>query len=142
MTATAPPHPVPLVVEHELTIRSYLPAQDAQSARLQTVTCLLAFGWSGPCGLAVSTVDQLVRNASEFGRCSGGNIRLRIGLTELDDLVIDVADHNPEFPFFDQVVAGRIGEGLWRVAQYGAAMSWYSHEHGKTVRAVLGGARS
>ncbi|MFC8705829.1 hypothetical protein ACFWNF_17680 [Streptomyces anulatus] len=142
MTTTAPPHPVPLVVEHRLTIRSYLPAPDAQSARLQAVACLLAFAWSGPCGLAVQTVDQLVRNASEFGRCSGGNIGLRVGLTEVDDLLIDVTDHNPEFPSFDEAVAGRVGQGLWRVTQYGAAVSWHPHEHGKTVRAVMGGAPS
>lgn len=139
MTATAPP---PLVVEHRLTIRSYLPPQDAQTARIQAVTCLLAFRWTGPCGLAVATVDQLVRNASEFGRCSGGEIGLRIGCTEADDLLIDVDDRNPEFPFFDQAVAGRFGHGLRRVAEYGATLSWHPHERGKTVRAVMGGTHS
>lgn len=142
MTTTAPLPPVPLVVDHQLTIRSYLPAQDAQSARLQAVACLLAFGWTGPCGFAVLTVDQLVRNASEFGWCAGKEIRLLIGLTEVDDLLIDVADHNPEFPEFEDVVAGRSGQGLRRIAEYGVTVSWHPHEHGKTVRAVLGGASS
>ncbi|MER6018842.1 MULTISPECIES: hypothetical protein [Streptomyces griseus group] len=142
MTATAPPPPALLVVEYRLAIRSYLPTQDAQSARLQAVTCLTTLGWAGPSGLAVATADQLVRNASEFGRCSGGEIGLRIGRTAADDLLIDVADHNPEFPFFEQAVAGRFGRGLRRVAEYGATMSWHPHENGKTVRAVLGGAHS
>ncbi|MFI1226075.1 MULTISPECIES: hypothetical protein [unclassified Streptomyces] len=142
MTTTAPLPPVPLVVEHQMTIRSYLPAPDARSASLQAVACLLAFDWTGPCGFAVATVDQLVRNASEFGQCAGENIRLRIGLTEVDDLLIDVADHNPEFPDFEKAVAGGVGQGFRRVAECGATMSWHPHENGKTVRAVLPGTRS
>lgn len=142
MTLTSPPPPAPLVAEHSRTIRSYLPAQDAQTARIQVLTCLATLGWAGPSGLAVATADQLVRNASQFGRCLGGNIELRIGRTEADDLLIDVADHNPEFPFFDEAVAGLIGQGLRRVAEYGVTVSWHPHEHGKTVRAVLGGAPS
>ncbi|MEU1221360.1 hypothetical protein [Streptomyces microflavus] len=107
---------------------------------------MATFGWVGPLGLAVATVDHLVRNASEFGRCAGKEIGLRIGRTEADDLLIDVTDHNPAFPFFEQAVAGFLGKGLWRVAQYGGVMSWHPHTGeyapGKTVRAVLRGDRS
>lgn len=142
MTMTNQPPPEPLVAERQLTIRSYLPPQDAQTARLQLLTWLTALGWSGPPGLAVATVDQLVRNASEFGRCSGGEIELRVGRTEADDLLIDVADRNPEFPFFEEATSGHFGQGLRRVAEYGATVSWHAHEHGKTVRAVLRGDRS
>ncbi|WP_405434879.1 hypothetical protein [Streptomyces anulatus] len=142
MTTTAPLPPVPLVVEHQMAIRSYLPVQDAQSARLQAVACLLAFGWTGPCGFAVLTVDQLVRNASEFGWCAGEDIRLLIGLAELGDLLIDVADHNPTFPKFEEVLTGRSGQGLRRIAEYGVTLPWHPHKHGKTVRAVLDGASS
>ncbi|MFD3815141.1 hypothetical protein ACFWRZ_08745 [Streptomyces rubiginosohelvolus] len=142
MTATAPPPSAPIVAEHRLVIRSYLPAHDAQAARLRSLTYLAAIGWAGPSGLAVSTIDQLVRNASQFGRCSGGEIGIRIARTEADDLLIDVVDHNPEFPFFEEAVSGLLGQGLWRVADYGAVVSWHPHEGGKTVRAVLQGARS
>ncbi|MGW3215315.1 hypothetical protein ACWDBC_24150 [Streptomyces parvus] len=146
MTFAAPPLPPPpakLVLERRLNIRSLLPPQDAQAARIQALTCMATFGWAGPLGLAV---DHLVRNASEFGRCAGKEIGLRIARTEADDLLIDVTDHNPEFPFFEQAAAGFLGKGLWRIAQDGGVVSWHPHsdecEHGKTVRAVLRGDRS
>ncbi|MFJ8774473.1 hypothetical protein [Streptomyces microflavus] len=141
-----PPPPAKLVLERRLTIRSLHPPQDAQAARIQALTCLATFGWIGPLGLAVATVDHLVRNASEFGRCAGKQIGLRIARTEPDNLLIDVTDHNPEFPFFEQAAAGLLGKGLWRIAQYGGVVSWHPHNHedelGKTVRAVLRGDRS
>ncbi|MYX77615.1 ATP-binding protein [Streptomyces sp. SID3915] len=141
-----PPTPAPLILERRLAIRSFLPGQDAQAARIQALMCLATFGWTGPLGLAVGAIDQLVRNASEFGRCTGKQIGLRIARTEVDDLLIDVTDHCPHFPYFEQAAAGLLGQGLWRVAQYGATVSWHPHEPehqpGKTVRAVMGGSRS
>ncbi|ALC26924.1 MULTISPECIES: hypothetical protein [Streptomyces] len=139
-----PPPPAALTLERRLTIRSLLPPRDAQAARIQALTCMATFGWPDPLGLAVATVDHLVRNASQFGRCADKEIGLRIARTEADDLLIDVTDHNPEFPSFEQAAAGFLGKGLWRIAQYGGVVSWHPHECGlgKTVRAVLRGDRS
>ncbi|MBK3585916.1 hypothetical protein JHN49_20115 [Streptomyces sp. MBT57] len=55
-----------------------------------------------------------------------------------DDLLIDVIDRRTDFPSFDQAVAGHLGQGLWRITQYGATLSWHPDSDGKTVRAVLG----
>ncbi|MEU3434032.1 hypothetical protein ABZ708_11265, partial [Streptomyces sp. NPDC006863] len=136
-----PPPPARLVLERQLTIRSMLPPQAAQAARIRALTCLATFGWTGPLELAVATIDHLVRNASQFGWCASKEIGLRIARIEADDLLIDVTDYRPEFPFFEQAVAGSLGSGLGRVAQYGGAVSWHPHECGvgKTVRAVLRG---
>ncbi|MEU0382262.1 hypothetical protein ABZ093_33985 [Streptomyces cyaneofuscatus] len=141
MTGTAPSAPAAIVREARWTIRSIRPPQDAQSARVQAWTCLALFGWPGPVPSAISILDHLVRNASEFGWCAGEEIGVRLARTETDDLLIDVIDRRTDFPGFEEAVAGYLGQGLWRIAQYGATLSWHPHEHGKTVRAVLGGAR-
>ncbi|MET8502097.1 ATP-binding protein [Streptomyces microflavus] len=138
MTGTAPPAPARILREARWTIRSIRPPQDAQSARVQAWTCLALFGWPGPVASAISVLDHLVRNASEFGRCAGGEIEVRLARTESDDLLIDVMDRRTNFASFDQAVAGHLGQGLWRIAQYGATLSWHPHRDGKTVRAVLG----
>ncbi|MFD8110265.1 hypothetical protein [Streptomyces microflavus] len=138
MNGTAPPAPAPIVREARWTIRSIRPPQDAQSARVQAWTCLALFGWPRPVASAISVLDHLVRNASEFGRCAGREIEVRLARTESDDLLIDVIDRRTDLPSFDQAVAGHLGQGLWRIAQYGATLSWHPHEDGKTVRAVLG----
>ncbi|MCD9899761.1 hypothetical protein LUR56_05800 [Streptomyces sp. MT29] len=142
MTGTAPPAPAPILREARWTIQSTRPPQDAQSARVQAWTCLALFCWPGPVASAISILDHLVRNASEFGRCAGREIEVRIARTENDDLLIDVIDRRTDFPSFDQAVAGHLEQGLWRIAQYGATLSWHPHKDGKTVRAVLGVART
>ncbi|MFF8432842.1 ATP-binding protein [Streptomyces bacillaris] len=146
MTITAPPAPAPapapIVLEKRWTIQSLRPPQDAQSARIQAWTSLATFGWTGPASSAVAILDRLVRNASEHGQCSGEKIGVRIARTEAGDLLIDVIDRYTDFPLFKQAVAGHLGKGLGQIAQYGAVVSWHPHDHGKTVRAVVGGARS
>ncbi|MER6771459.1 hypothetical protein ACF1D2_14085 [Streptomyces bacillaris] len=137
MTTTVLPS-APVVLERRFMIRSVRPPQDAQSARIQAWTCLAVFGWPGPTGSAVAIIDQLVRNAPEFGQCAGEGIEVRIARTDADDLLIDVGDRYPAFPSFERAVAGELGQGLWRVSQRGATVSWHPHEHGKTVRAVVG----
>lgn len=88
MTFTAPPSPplqppplplppATLNLERRLLVRSLQPHQDAQAARIQAPTRPVTFGWGGPLGLAVATVDHLVRNVSEFGRCHDKEIGLR-----------------------------------------------------------------
>lgn len=142
MTGVAPPPPAPIIRQARWTIRSVRAPQDAQSARVQAWTCLALFGWPGPVPSAIAILDHLVRNASEFGRCQGEIIEVQIARTENDDLLIDVIDCHSAFPDFERAVAGHLGQGLWRIAQHGASLSWHPHKGGKTVRAVLGSGRT
>ncbi|MET8979397.1 hypothetical protein ABZX85_27720 [Streptomyces sp. NPDC004539] len=60
-------------------------------------------------------------------------------MTETGELVLDVTDHNPAFPGFDQKNRAGRGRGMRRLARLDARLTWFPRTDGtgKTVRAVL-----
>ncbi|WP_432043290.1 ATP-binding protein [Streptomyces cadmiisoli] len=112
-------------------------------ARIKARTLLTVAAWPGNQHHAIDVLYQLVDNAVQhalvpgkpdqtFGAC--------LSITEARELLVDVTDPLPQFPDFDQAVAGDFGRGLWDIARQGAVVSWFvvgQDYNAKTVRAVL-----
>ncbi|GHB03229.1 hypothetical protein GCM10010330_66850 [Streptomyces tendae] len=117
-------------------------------ARIMGRTMLTVLGWQGSVHAAVDVLGHLVDNAVEHGLASGRakpaeELRAWLRVTEDGELVIDVADPNPQFPRFDAAAGGTLGRGLWHVKHHGARLSWFlsADFEGKTVRATMAATR-
>ncbi|WP_240469277.1 hypothetical protein [Streptomyces sp. OM5714] len=113
-------------------------------ARITGRTMLTVLGWPGSVHAAVDVLGHLVDNAVAHGLAPGGTkpgeeLRAWLRVTEAGELVIDVADPNPQFPRFDAAAGGTLGRGLWHVQHHGARLSWFltSDFEGMTVRATM-----
>ncbi|MGW0958615.1 ATP-binding protein [Streptomyces gelaticus] len=122
--------------------RLLLPANPSalKVARISGRTMLTMLSWHGNQHAAIDVLYVLVNNALRHALSpgetpQGPEIWLRV--TEAHDLIIDVADLDPEFPNFDQAVAGELGHGLWGAKRLGAAITWFLAGGGKTVRATM-----
>lgn len=112
----------------------------AGTARISARTHLTIMAWPGPHNLAADVVYVLVRNAVQHGlteESADRDLQVWLRINERHELLIDVQDHAPSFPGFDQAVQGELGRGLWGAQQLGAAISWLENDGGKTVRATL-----
>ncbi|MFE7243038.1 ATP-binding protein [Streptomyces sp. NPDC057580] len=109
-------------------------------ARINGRTLLMWLSWRGNQHAAIDVLYVLVNNAlthalSPGETQQGPEVWLRV--TEAHDLIIDVTDPDPEFPNFDQAIAGELGHGLWGAQRLGAAITWFPTDGGKTVRATM-----
>ncbi|MFD7282151.1 ATP-binding protein [Streptomyces sp. NPDC059862] len=134
--------PAPIV----RSLSTELPADDNAHfmARIWTRTIVTALRWQGSVLQVAEVVSRLVVNAVRHGipddvADTTWRIVLSVAVTEADELVIDVTDLNPAFPRFPAAAKGAKGQGLMRVAQLGARLTWFLHHEGpgKTVRATL-----
>ncbi|MFC7831035.1 ATP-binding protein [Streptomyces sp. NPDC057375] len=132
----------PVLRETELKI----PADPSAMAmaRITGRTMLTVLGWPGSVHAAVDVLGHLVDNAVTHGLAPGRTqpaeeLRAWLRVTEAGELVIDVADPNPQFADFDAAAGGTLGRGLWHVQHHGAQLSWFlsSDAAGKTVRATM-----
>ncbi|MER6104364.1 ATP-binding protein [Streptomyces sp. NPDC001832] len=122
--------------------RLLLPADPSalKLARINGRMRLAMLSWHGNQHAAIDVLYVLVNNALEHALSpgetqQGPEVWLRV--TEAHDLIIDVTDLDPEFPNFDQAVAGELGHGLWGAKHLGAAITWFPADGGKTVRATM-----
>ncbi|MEU9355023.1 ATP-binding protein [Streptomyces griseoloalbus] len=111
-------------------------------ARVSGRTKLTMLDWHGNGHAAIAVLGTLVDNAVAYGLTPGKtrqSLSARLGVTEAQQLIIDVTDPNPLFPNFAEAVDGTIGRGLWNARQHGARLSWFvaSDFEGKTVRATF-----
>ncbi|WP_415954387.1 ATP-binding protein [Streptomyces sp. KLOTTS4A1] len=110
-------------------------------ARVSGRTKLTMLDWPGNGHAAIAVLSALVDNAVTYGlpEAPAQGLSARLGVTEAEELVIDVTDPNPKFPDFTEAVSGTIGRGLWHARQHGAQLSWFvpADAEGKTVRATL-----
>lgn len=103
----------------------------------------IPLGWNGSDLRAGEVAAHLVSNAVRHGLpCTGlpqSHLLLRAAVTEGGDLVLDVTDHNPRFPDFDETGRVGSGRGMRRFARLDVRLSWFPCPDGlgKTVRAVL-----
>ncbi|MGC5004831.1 ATP-binding protein [Streptomyces sp. DT203] len=135
LTGTAP------VAEEWSRTFDLLPAAP-QLARLHARTRLTMFRWPGNVEGATEAVGILVGNvvahADPGPDHEDRRVRLRLAITEVHTLLINVQDPLPEFPNFEQASAGELGRGLWKVGRLGGALSWHLCERGgKAVRARM-----
>jgi anti-sigma regulatory factor (Ser/Thr protein kinase) len=122
-----------------------LPADPSAAglARIEARPLLTVLGWPGNQLLAIDVLSVLVDNAVQHGLArakTGQRIGARLSVTETRELLVDVTDRVPQFPDFDEAVAGAARRGLWKIAQQGASLSWFIAGpafDAKTVRAVL-----
>jgi anti-sigma regulatory factor (Ser/Thr protein kinase) len=127
-------------VVHESALPLPPNASAAGAARIWARTLLTIMAWPGPHHVAADVLYVLVRNAVEHGlteQSAGRRLEAWLRINESRELLIDVQDHNPDFPSFDKAVQGELGRGLWGAQRLGAALSWFPGEQGKTVRATL-----
>ncbi|MGW7433314.1 ATP-binding protein [Streptomyces sp. NPDC054861] len=127
-------------VVHETALPLPTNSSAGRTARIRARDLLTILAWPGSHNVAVNVLYVLVRNAVEHGLTEESHSRrleawLRV--TEQHELLIDVQDHVPDFPRFDQAARGELGRGLWGAQRLGAALSWFPGEQGKTVRATL-----
>ncbi|MFE5940540.1 ATP-binding protein [Streptomyces sp. NPDC056470] len=130
----------PQVVLHETALPLAPNASAAGAARVSARTLLTIMAWPGPHHVAMDVLYVLVRNAVEHGltrESAGRRLEAWLRINEHRELLIDVQDHTPHFPRFDQAVRGELGRGLWGAQRLGAALSWFPEDRGKTVRATL-----
>ncbi|MFG3134080.1 ATP-binding protein [Streptomyces tendae] len=111
-------------------------------ARVCGRTRLTMLDWPGNGHAAIAVLGTLVDNAVAHGLTpgrTGQSLSARLGVTEDQELVIDVTDPNPLFPNFAEAIDGTVGGGLWSAQRHGARLSWFvpSGFGGKTVRAVF-----
>ncbi|MEV5762710.1 ATP-binding protein [Streptomyces tendae] len=111
-------------------------------ARVCGRTRLTMLDWPGNGHAAIAVLGTLVSNAVAHGLTpgrTGQSLSARLGVTEDQELVIDVTDPNPLFPNFAEAIDGTVGGGLWSAQRHGARLSWFvpSGFGGKTVRAVF-----
>ncbi|MGX1268067.1 ATP-binding protein [Streptomyces phaeoluteigriseus] len=126
-------------------IRLDLPANPSAAAlaRIQARTLLTVMAWPGKQHLAIDALHVLVDNAVEHAlppEEPDQQFKACLSVTEAHELLIDVTDPLPQFPNFDQAVAGEGTRSLWEIKRQGVALSWFvtgSEFGGKTVRAVL-----
>ncbi|MFG2631809.1 ATP-binding protein [Streptomyces sp. NPDC048473] len=138
-TTMEPAAAPPLVLREA---RLLLPADPSalKVARISGRTMLTMLSWHGNQHAAIDVLYVLVNNALKHAFSpgetpQGPEVWLRV--TEAHDLIIDVTDLDPEFPDFDQAVAGELGHGLWGAKHLGAAITWFPADAGKTVRATM-----
>ncbi|MGW7433249.1 ATP-binding protein [Streptomyces sp. NPDC054861] len=127
-------------VLHETALPLSPNASAAGAARVSARTLLTVMAWPGPHDVAVDVLYVLVRNAVEHGlteQSAGRRLEVWLRINENRELLIDIQDHNPDFPSFDKAVQGELGRGLWGAQRLGAALFWFPGEQGKTVRATL-----
>ncbi|MFC8520329.1 ATP-binding protein [Streptomyces sp. NPDC057257] len=103
-------------------------------ARLHSRTRLGMMAWSGPRGVAVRVITEVVRNAVQH--VGTGRITLTMSVDEEDVLLVDVADPGPGHDDLDECLAGGRETGLGLVRQLGGEVSWFPAEadSGKTIR--------
>ncbi|MFE6782114.1 ATP-binding protein [Streptomyces sp. NPDC057680] len=127
-------------VLHETLIPLTPNANAATTARISARSMLTIMAWPGPHDAAVDVLYVLVRNAVEHGlteESTGQRLGVWLRINENHELLIDVQDHLPDFPCFDEAVRGELGRGLWGAQSYGAVLSWTPNDQGKIVRATL-----
>ncbi|MFI8007858.1 ATP-binding protein [Streptomyces sp. NPDC086010] len=108
----------------------------AQSARVRCNLWLAAFQWPGPVERATAIVHELVRNAVLHGSADRRqNVTLRLAVTQVGALLVEVSDALAAFPGFDPT--GATYGGLARVRRHGAKVTWFPTDDGKTVQARL-----
>ncbi|WP_406379774.1 ATP-binding protein [Streptomyces sp. NBC_01618] len=122
--------------------RLLLPADPSalKVARIDGRTILTTLRWHGNQHAAIDVLYVLVNNTLKHALSpgetrQGPEVWLRV--TKAHDHLIDVTDLDPEFPNFDQAVAGELGHGLWGAKHLGAAITWFPADGGKTVRATM-----
>lgn len=134
-----PPAPTDQVL-HETALPLPTNSSASRTARIQARDLLTILGWPGPHHVAVDVLYVLVRNAVEHGltdKSPGRRLEAWLRINQRHELLIDVQDHNPDFPSFDRAVRGELGRGLQGARRLGASLSWFENEAGKTVRATL-----
>ncbi|MFE0654586.1 ATP-binding protein [Streptomyces sp. NPDC059534] len=127
-------------VVHETSLPLPPNASAPGIARISARTLLTVLAWPGPIDVAVDVLYALVRNAVEHGlteESASQRLDAWLRINERRELFIDVQDHAPDFPHFDQALRGELGRGLWGAQRLGATLSWRPADHGKTVRAAL-----
>ncbi|MET8983420.1 hypothetical protein ABZX85_48465 [Streptomyces sp. NPDC004539] len=104
-----------------------------------------SLGWNGSDVRAGEVAAHLASNAVRHGLPGTvppqRHLLLRAAVTETGELVLDVTDHNPAFPHFDQESRAGSGRGMRRLARLDVRLTWFPRADGigKTVRAVLPG---
>ncbi|MCX5136432.1 hypothetical protein OOK06_30635 [Streptomyces sp. NBC_00340] len=125
-------------------------ANSAPMTRIHLRTWLTVMRWIGNVDQATRVASHLVENAVRHGTPQPGNlVFLRVfGLSDSNDLAIEVEDALPDFPGFEEAqnqsgeVRGR-PTGLWWVAHYRGRLSWDVTKDsngrvvGKTVQALI-----
>ncbi|MGW6216461.1 hypothetical protein [Streptomyces sp. NPDC055109] len=126
-------------------------ASAAPMTRIHLRTWLTLVRWIGNVDQATRVASHLVENAVRHGTPlqPGNLVFLRVfGLSDSNDLAIEVEDALPDFPGF-QAFANQSGEvrgkptGLWWVAHYRGHLSWDVTKNndgrvvGKTVQAII-----
>ncbi|MGW2016845.1 ATP-binding protein [Streptomyces sp. NPDC001927] len=130
----------PAQVLHETALPLPPNSNAIGAARVNARTLLTIMAWPGPHNAAVDVLHVLVRNAVEHGLAetsAGRRLEAWLRINERLELLIDVQDHTPDFPRFDEAVRGELGRGLWGAQRLGAELSWFPDGQGKTVRATL-----
>ncbi|MWA07681.1 ATP-binding protein [Streptomyces sp. BA2] len=114
----------------------------AGNARLHTRTLLAMVRWPGEIKMAARVAAVLVDNAVRHGRTVPA--RTSLALIGTGQLLIEVADGNPTFPGYCEVLKRptepeRRRPGLWQVQYFGAKLTYAVHEDGagKTVQAAF-----
>ncbi|MEU8794631.1 hypothetical protein [Streptomyces sp. NPDC048643] len=123
----------------------------APMTRIHLRTWLTVVRWIGNVDQATRVASHLVENAARHGTPlqPGNLVFLRVfGLSDANDLAIEVEDALPDFPGFE-AFAEQSGEvrgkptGLWWVAHYRGRLSWDVTKDndgrvvGKTVQAII-----
>lgn len=118
-------------------------ARMLQRCRITARLMLTTLQWHGNVHAATEVVDALVGNAvvhASVGRPGPSrHVKLRLAVTEADELLVEVTDQLPAFPDFSAAVAGEKGRGLWNVRRRGGEVTWSCARdfRTKTVRARL-----
>ncbi|MFF4500352.1 ATP-binding protein [Streptomyces sp. NPDC001401] len=107
-------------------------------ARVHARTWLAMSRWPGDQDEALLVVQEVVENGVKHPTHvpADGVIELVLCITEDDGLLIDVADPDPRFPGFNEVIIASPHTGLGRVRALGGEVTWGTPdvERGKTVR--------
>ncbi|MEU8789747.1 hypothetical protein [Streptomyces sp. NPDC048643] len=107
-------------------------ANSAPMSRIHLRTWLTVMRWIGNVDQATRVASHLVENAVRHGTPlqPGNLVFLRVfGLSDSNDLAIEVEDALPDFPGFEEA-QNQSGEvrgkptGLWWVAHYRGRLSW------------------
>ncbi|MFD9792106.1 ATP-binding protein [Streptomyces sp. NPDC059070] len=110
-----------------------------EHARIEARAWLILLSWRGDQTLATDVFHVLVGNVITHALTPNQQaVRVRLAITQADELLIDVTDSIPEFRNFDQAIDAQ--RSLWQIARRGAHLSWFAAGpdcSGKVVRAVL-----
>ena len=93
----------------------------ARLARWHAQSLLTMAAWAGDRTVALRVVTELVQNAVEH--VAEGEVLLVLFLDEQEDLVVEVADQEPEFTAFEQAIAAPKQTGLGLVRALGGAIA-------------------